>query len=95
MKSFLATKDIDSFGKILGAISAGIHWRNTNIDPERTEEDENIMDYRDVVGLIVENTAKELMSDKNAVVLIEKIIQVCILLLSLVFCLFLVVAFGT
>lgn len=82
VKSFLATKDIDSFVKMLGAISASIYWRNTNPNVERTEGDENIKDYREVVGSILESTVQELMSDKDAVVLVEKILQVCILLLS-------------
>lgn len=75
--SLLVKKDIDSFIKILREVSNGLHWKSTNQDQEKTEEDDRkVSDYREPIGNIVEDAVRSLLQEKQHVVLVEKIIQV-------------------
>lgn len=77
MSSFLKTNDVESLTTILQQVAAGIQWKASNYEvADKGQEDDEVPEYREIIGQIVNDVATQLKTNTGCSVIVEKILTV-------------------
>lgn len=77
--AFTQTGDIQSFVKLVNALSCGVYYRNSSLaEAEKVEDEEEpvIRDFRGVTGHIIKETIKDLRKDLQFSQKLHSLLQV-------------------